>query len=156
MAKGRRPIPDIERFMALTIPEPNSGCILWDGATKSSSSDGSELRGVFSLNGRHVKAHRASWMLHCGVIPAGMMVCHHCDVTLCVNPKHLFLGDAAANRMDCLMKGRDNNPKSRLSPERACEIRAADGGLSQLAETFGVNVTTIHRIKTRRTWRHLP
>lgn len=55
---------------------------------------------------RHVFAHRFSWMIHFGEIPKGMRVCHKCDVTICVNPDHLFLGTDADNMHDRDAKGR--------------------------------------------------
>lgn len=41
-----------------------------------------------------------------GPIPEGMNVCHTCDVTLCVNVQHLFLGTQLENVADCADKGR--------------------------------------------------
>jgi hypothetical protein len=86
----------IARFHAKYIPEPNSGCWLWDGWVNG--------RGY----GRFGKglAHRISWELHRGPIPAGMNICHKCDVPPCVNPDHLFLGTQTDNMRDCARKGR--------------------------------------------------
>ena len=51
-------------------------------------------------------AHRVSYEIHNGPIPKGMNVCHRCDVPMCVNPKHLFLGDQKRNVNDSMQKGR--------------------------------------------------
>jgi hypothetical protein len=45
-----------------------------------------------------------------GEIPLGLKVLHKCDVTLCVNPEHLFLGTQKENVHDCERKGRAAHP----------------------------------------------
>jgi hypothetical protein len=85
-------------------------------------------------NGRSVPAHRASWEIHHGEIPAGKQVCHHCDVKRCVRPDHLFLGTARENLQDAAVKGRIGQargaePIPRTDPRwRALAIRRIEAG----------------------------
>lgn len=61
------------------------------------------------LSGQAIKAHRASYMIHVGDIPEGLIVCHLCDRPICVNPDHLFLGTDFTNNHDTRQKGRAVN-----------------------------------------------
>jgi hypothetical protein len=114
-----------ERFARRYVVDP-SGCWLWRNGVAGPSAYG-HLR----YKGKTEAAHRVSWLLHIGPIPKGLFVCHHCDVPACVNPSHLFLGDARANNLDCIAKGRW---RSKVSAESAAKGRERSRA-SHLART---------------------
>lgn len=147
-----------ERFASKAQPEPNSGCHLWCGAAGKSG------YGHFWANDRQHLAHRFAYELHCGPIPAGLHVCHACDVRLCVNPAHMFLGTAADNHADMLRKGRARPPNgerhhgARLT---ASLVQQAMGMLAQgqtqrrIAARLCVTPSVVSRIATGKTWKHI-
>ena len=96
-----------ERLECLSIPEPNSGCLLWTGSVMGIG------YGKVSWNGRQHPAHRMAWAQAHGPIPDGMFVCHRCDVPLCINPDHLFIGTHKDNMADKKSKSRGRNQYSR-------------------------------------------
>lgn len=86
-----------------------TGCWLWSGAKYKNGYGHVKLPRSRKTTG----AHRRSWMEFYGPIPEGMYVCHKCDVRLCINPDHLFLGTAKDNLQDCSAKGRIWHGESR-------------------------------------------
>jgi hypothetical protein len=94
-----------ESFADRIMPIPFSGCWIWMGSVADKRGYGLVYR---SDNKTRTGAHRYSWELHHGEIPAGMRVCHKCDIPSCVNPDHLFLGTDVDNIQDAITKGRAN------------------------------------------------
>lgn len=145
-----------DTYPAFVEPIPGVGCWLWTGP-------GSETN-YGRLPGGHVpiRAHRYSWRITFGRIPRGLFVCHKCDITLCVNPQHLFLGTAADNSRDRELKGRrtifrgEKHPRAELTWVDVEEIRKeyALGGCSQrsLAHDYGVCQATIFYVLSHQTW----
>lgn len=80
------------------IPEPNSGCWLFEGRTTSGG------YGSITLEGKPHGLHRLMWEHVNGPIPKGMHVLHRCDVRSCGNPDHLFLGTHQDNMRDMQQK----------------------------------------------------
>ncbi len=132
-------------------------CWMWTGHTARGYGRFSIQRGYVL---RTFRAHRFSYELHCGPIPEGMLVCHHCDNPSCVRPEHLFMGTTADNMRDKSLKGRTPRAGAILKPEQVIAIRKAyaAGGVSQygLAAQYGVTRSAIAAIARRRTWRELP
>lgn len=98
-----------------------------------------------------IYAHRFSWTLTNGPIPDNLAVLHRCDVPLCVNPNHLFLGTLADNLADARAKGRLIDGKHL--------IKVSDAGIrdiqrryvprkngKQLAAEYGIHLVSLLRI----------
>lgn len=94
-----RSIPLPVRF-GLQIDRDASGCWLWKGSRNGRG------YGEIYVHGKKEMAHRASWLIHRGVIPDGLYVLHRCDCPPCVNPAHLFLGTNSDNMLDAAARGR--------------------------------------------------
>lgn len=146
-----------ERFMRFVERIPDAGCWLWMGAM------GSKRYGKFCFNGAADTdyAHRASWRLFRGSIPNGQHVCHKCDVPLCVNPEHLFLGSRKDNMVDASKKGRtcrgERRENRKLTEQDIREIQTAlaqkeYGMQTKLAKKYGVSFQLISQIKKGQNW----
>lgn len=137
------------------IPIPESGCWLWERQNKGGSSN----YGLTYVNGKRITAHRQSWIENNGPIPTGMHVLHKCDVPLCVNPNHLYLGTHQQNMRDLHERTRrygENHWNSKLTASQVNEIKEkAKLGVTgySLAKKFGVNEETVYDILNGRTWK---
>jgi hypothetical protein len=97
--KGTPLAPLSERFWAKV--QKTATCWLWTGARTRSG-----YGKIGQMGGNPQDTHRVSWELHNGAIPDGLLVCHHCDVKLCIRPDHLFLGTHLDNARDYHAKRR--------------------------------------------------
>lgn len=89
-----------ERLQKHSIPEPNSGCILWFGAATK------EGYGRIGVGPRIELATHMALQLAGRPVPKGMFACHHCDVPACINPDHLYVGTRQQNINDMVARGR--------------------------------------------------
>lgn len=91
--------------------EPSKGgCLLWKGKP------GNAGYGRTSFCGKKYSIHRLSYTLFNGEIPRGMWVLHKCDVKLCANPEHLFLGTCKDNVLDAVKKGLHTRMRNKFCP----------------------------------------
>lgn len=144
------PVRDQAWLAARVRTCPKAGCWLW---TKSVNAYG---YGNYTDCGVTKLAHRLSWSIFRGEIPAGMFVCHRCDVPACCNPDHLFLGTQRENLQDMANKGRHNRlGGAKLNEAQVLEILALDSPQRLIAANYGISPSNVSRIKTRSSWRHI-
>lgn len=103
--KNKRKDSDALMWEKVDKNGPN-GCWVYSGA---SDRRGYGRPGTWKAGSRkRIYAHRRSYELLVGPIPAGMLVLHRCDNPPCCNPAHLFLGTDLDNHLDKVAKGRAN------------------------------------------------
>lgn len=130
--------------------------------------------GIFTVDGKHIKAHRACWEIWYGIIPNDQYVLHKCDLRYCVRPDHLFLGTYQDNLQDMMAKGRgkgqlkpgEENLHAKLTKEQVLEIRNLYASTKsfplkyrikqkQLAQKFNVTPQMISDIVGYKNWKHV-
>ena len=122
MPKWRNVSKEIRFWDKVTIPKDLDDCWIWRGARH----DKKRGYGSFAIEGKKKeKAHRFSFALHNPIFVGweGVQVLHHCDNTMCVNPKHLYAGTNDDNVRDMMSRGRHVSKKGHehwhyLSPEK--------------------------------------
>lgn len=104
-------------------------------------------------------AHRVAYQLYIEEIPEGMCVLHRCDNPACVNPSHLFVGTLSDNSKDCVVKKRHNKPvgeahyRAKLNVKAVLDIRNSKLSKKELAEKYGVKLSTIYHVIDRTKWK---
>lgn len=150
-----RPITEKE-FWARA--ERHGECLIWKGNV------GDDGYGKLSVRGKTVRAHRMAWTLSNGPIPRGKGVLHRCDVRLCIEPTHLFLGVPADNSADMVRKGRSFHPHgeahggAKLTVKDVLAIRAARPRttLAKLGKRYGIGTMQVSRIARGKRWSCVP
>ena len=155
--------PVEERFWRQVKKTP--GCWEWMG--KSKDHRGYGQIGMGGKGAKQELVHRFSYTLHKGQIPDGLVVMHACDNPRCVNPDHLSVGTKSENTLDAVRKGRwkaipplhcgEDQHSSKLTAEAVRLIRDNPQiSTKELAIRYGTNVTSIQKVRSRKTWKHLP
>ncbi len=96
------------RFWENVDLEGPDGCWLWTGTTNGVG------YGQLWVEGRRVYAHRFSYELLVGLIPAGLQLDHLCRVRHCVRPDHL----EPVTRRENILRG--EAPSARCAAKTHC------------------------------------
>ncbi len=161
-----------ERLAFYSIPEPNTGCLLWTA----------NYRGPYGRlwwQGKSQDAHRLAWEVAHGRPAGESHICHRCDIGGCVNADHLYAGDAIQNEADKRARGRhargpslaaaivrsgkhalnvprgENVHAAKLNKSQIIAIRGDTREQWQIAADYGVTQPTISKIKARKRWLHI-
>lgn len=77
--------------------------------------------------------------------PAGLVACHACDNSICVNPAHIWPGTQSDNIRDCVAKGRHAS-----RPQPFCQRGHAMEGDNLEPTKNGFRCRTCSRVKNLR------
>jgi hypothetical protein len=131
----------------------DDSCWIWRGYVNPQNGYGyvgSELGG-----GRPSSVHRRAYHLHYCVDPGELHVLHRCDVRICGNPRHLFLGTPFDNWMDAVEKGRNLAVIPKLTTNEVIAIRNSAARVRDLVAEYNVTGQTIREVRRRLTWKHV-
>lgn len=137
-------------------------CWVWRGTIFTATG-----YGRFCWNSQMGTAHRFAFLSKVGPIGPKLFVCHKCDVRLCVNPNHLFLGSALDNNHDMLSKGRDRAgraiagvKRANITVEQVRQIRAAHifgkRGVKGVSKLLGLPYYSVKcALDPKRKWKNI-
>lgn len=152
-----KPLED--RFWQKVARRSSEDCWLWKGTLDSK---GYGIIRIEANSRKRMFAHRLSYQISTGKSLNTDYVCHVCDNPPCVNPAHLFLGDAASNMKDKTAKLRQTHSEAvhtaQLTDQMAWAIRVfyARGTHTerQLADIYGVTTRLIRRLLRGDHWQN--
>lgn len=136
-----------------TIENPSTGCWEWQKSTDKSGYGIIKHRFWGSV---WLYTHRAMWHACYGDIKKGRVVMHKCDNPRCCNPAHLMLGTQSDNIQDMLSKDRSKSAKLTVEQVRSIkDLLATNKSRGEIADLFGVSISTIALINSKKIWQHI-
>lgn len=114
--------------------------------------------GVMTIRNKQVLAHRLA-ARQAGMDLEGAMACHHCDNPCCVNPKHLYAGNAKTNAGDAVERDRFNPPRGEavntnvMSQALVEQARYEGWSPKRLASEGGVTSAVASKALRGDTWK---
>jgi hypothetical protein len=144
MAGSRR-----KQFISAALAAELDACILWPFARRKSSGYGAydicEGGKKTSLD-----IHRHVCRLAHGEPAPGEQAAHRCGNKLCINPRHLYWGDALANMADAKRHGTLRGGgcgRQRFFAEQIEDICTSSESLLALAAKYNSDVSYMSRIR---------
>jgi hypothetical protein len=140
-------------YIEANVKKQDDGCWIWQRGMAETG------YGIVCFSSRSHQAHRVSYALFNGP-PGESCVLHKCDVRMCVNPDHLFLGTRYDNNKDAKAKGRsrglkgEERPSAKVNTAQVLEMRerkAKGARLIDLAADYGISKSLVSYI-VNRTW----
>lgn len=157
MARPPKWMTPRRRFF-LNVEKRPGGCWVWIGKRVRCKPTNTQRYGFFKVGEKCHYAHRWSYEQFVGPLAPGEKVCHECDNGLCVKPEHLTAGTQSYNMKACAARGRHGKGNAKLNPEKVRIIRerfkawSRTDGATALAREFGVEVSAIYLVVTRKRW----
>jgi hypothetical protein len=116
------------------------------------------------MDKRTVIVHRIIYQGHHNVtLTPSQLVLHTCDIKLCCNWWHLYVGDKRRNALDGVERGQyatgQNHTNHKLTESQVYQIRRLYNSngwtIKDLCEVFPVKRSVAQRILTKQDWSHL-
>lgn len=151
--------PDLDRISEQSYINSN-GCYIFCGARDSNGYGRINIK-----KGSSSLVHRRAWELKNGKInDRKLFVCHKCDVPMCWNVDHLFIGTNQDNVNDMVAKSRQQRlcgSKKWIAKLSEADIHIIRKRLTlrhlntEIAKDYNVDARTISNVKRNITWRHV-
>jgi hypothetical protein len=157
--KGRLVIPSLTvknllNFWKKVNKCGENNCWVWTGGCNKKG------YGIFAVKRKTFFATRVMLAI-IGKQNTNLEVCHKCNNSNCVNPKHIYFGTHVENEADKILAGTTNrgcrHGMAKLKEADIPIIRKLNETLTQLQSSrlFGVHRSQIGRIISAKTWRHI-
>jgi hypothetical protein len=139
-------------FKEVVINYDGEDCLVWKYGRTG-------WYGTLYYNGKNHAVHRLVCEVRRGPAPSSKHVARHLcggGKIGCCNPNHIAWGTAADNSADARMHGTlirgETQGLSKLTEYQVKEIRSDKRSGEEISIEYGVNRSTINRIKRRETW----
>lgn len=115
-----------------------------------------------SRDGQPQRIYQFLYKLLKGPVSRGLEIRHLCGNKECIRPEHLEVGTRKDNMADAIRHGTtlrgERNPNVKLNAQIVDAIRKRrlhGEPIQQVADAYGVSISTISQIANHKAWRHL-